>query len=76
LGVVEGVEAVAGHQLGPQGLVEAFDLAGGGRAADPGAQVGGPLFAADTVEQHLGRVGTEPAGEGLAVVGEDFLGGA
>jgi len=34
----EGVEAVAGEQLGPQRLVEAFDLAGGGRATDLGAQ--------------------------------------
>ena len=38
LGMGEGVEAVAGEQLGPQGLVEAFDLAGGGRATDLGAQ--------------------------------------
>ena len=57
LGVVEGVEAAAGEQLGPQGLVESLDLAGGGRAADPGEQVGDLLFAADAVEQHLGRVG-------------------
>jgi hypothetical protein len=76
LGLGQGVEAVAGQQLGSEGLVEAFDLAGGGRAADPGEQVGDPLFAADTVEQHLGRVGAESAGEHLAVVGEDFLGGA
>jgi hypothetical protein len=38
--------------------------------------VGDPLFAAAAVEQHLGRVGAEAAGEDLAVVGEDFLGGA
>jgi hypothetical protein len=56
--------------------VEAFDLAGGGRAADPGEPVGDALFAAEAVEQHLGRMGAEPAGEDLAVVGEDFLGGA
>ena len=34
-GVVEGVEPAAAQQFGPEGLVEAFDLAGGGRAADP-----------------------------------------
>jgi len=56
---------VAGQQLGPQGLVEPFDLAGGGRAADPGAPVGDAVFAADTVEQDLGRMGAEPAGEDL-----------
>jgi hypothetical protein len=39
LGLGEGVEPAAGQQLGPQGLVEAFDLAGGGRAADSGAQM-------------------------------------
>jgi hypothetical protein len=56
--------------------VEAFDLAGGGRAADAGEPVGDALFAADAVEQDLGWVGAEAAGEDLAVVGEDFLGGA
>jgi hypothetical protein len=53
----ERLEPAAREQLGPQGLVEAFDLAGGGRAADPGKPVSNPLFAADAVEQHLGRVG-------------------
>jgi hypothetical protein len=76
LGLGQGVEAAAGEQLGSQGLVEAFDLAGGGRAADAGEPVGDALFAADGVEQDLGWVGAEAAGEDLAVVGEDFLGGA
>ncbi len=40
--------------------MEGFDLAGG-RAANPGEQVGERLFAADAVEQHLGRVGAESA---------------
>jgi hypothetical protein len=73
LGVVEGVEAAAGQQLSPQGLVEAFDLAGGGRAADPGAPVGDAVVAADTVEQHLAGMGAGPAGEDLAVVGQQLL---
>jgi hypothetical protein len=57
LGLGQGVEAAAGQQRSPQRLVEGFDLAGGGRAADPGAPVGGAVFAAGAVEQHLGRVG-------------------
>jgi hypothetical protein len=61
----QALEALAGEQLGPKRLVEAFDLAGGGRAADPGTQVGDALLAADAVEQHLGRVRAEPAGEHL-----------
>jgi hypothetical protein len=58
LGLGEGVEAAACEQLGLQRLVEPFDLAGGGRAADPGEPVGDLLFAADAVEQDLGRVGS------------------
>ncbi|HEU4397321.1 MAG TPA: hypothetical protein VFU54_05720 [Actinomycetota bacterium] len=73
MGLGQGVEAAAGQQLGSEGLVEAFDLAGGGRAADAGEPVGDPLFAADAVEQHLGRVGAEPAGEHLAVIGQQLL---
>jgi hypothetical protein len=40
----------------------------------PGTQMGDALLAADAVEQHLGRVRTEPTGEHLAVVGEDLVG--
>jgi hypothetical protein len=73
LGVVGRVEAATGQQLGPEGLVESFDLAGGGRAADPGEQVGDATLAAAAVEQHLTRVGAEPAGEDFAVVGQQLL---
>jgi hypothetical protein len=66
----------ARRHAGPQGLVEAFDLAGGGRAADPSAHVGDVVFGADAVEQDLGRVRAEAAGDRLGVVGEDFLGDA
>jgi hypothetical protein len=69
----EGVEAAAGQQLGSQGLVEGFDLAGGGRAADAGEPVGDPLLAADAVEQHLAGVGAKAPGEDLAVVGQQLL---
>jgi hypothetical protein len=65
----EGVEAAAGQQLGSEGLVEAFDLAGGGRAADSGEPVGDATFAADTVEEHFAGMGAEPAGEDLAIIG-------
>ena len=33
-----------------------------------------PVLAADPIEQHLGVLQAEPAGEDLAVVGEDLLG--
>jgi hypothetical protein len=66
LGVVERVEAAAG-QLGWQGLVEPFDLAGGGGGTDPGEPVGDAVLAADAVEQDLGRVGAEAPGEDVAV---------
>jgi hypothetical protein len=36
--------------------------------------VGDAVLAADAVEQHLGRVRAEPAGEHLAVVREDLVG--
>jgi hypothetical protein len=59
LGLGEGVEAAAGEQLGPQGLVELFDLAGGGRAADAGEPVGDPLLAADACPEPEGpRIAT------------------
>jgi hypothetical protein len=60
-----------GQQLGPQGLVEAFDLAGGGRAADAGEPMGDGVLPADPVEHDLGRAGlAEPAGELAAIVGQ------
>jgi hypothetical protein len=74
LGQGQRFEPAAGQQLGPQGLVEAFDLAGGSGGADAGEPVADALFAADAVEQDLGRVGAEAAGEHLAVVGEHLLG--
>jgi hypothetical protein len=67
LGSSQALEALPGDQLGPQGLMEAFDLAGGGWAADPSAQVGDAVLAADAIKQPLGRVGTKPAGEDLAI---------
>jgi hypothetical protein len=57
LGLLEGFEPAAGQQLSSEGLVEAFDLAGRGRTADAGEQVGDAPLAADAVEQHFARVG-------------------
>jgi hypothetical protein len=65
LGLGEGVKASAAQQLNSQGLVEAFDLAGGGRAADPGEQVGDALFAAGCVPSAASwpwRAGGDEAG--------------
>jgi hypothetical protein len=56
--------------------VEAFDLAGGGRAPGRGEAVGDAVLAADAVEQHLPRMGGEAAGEHLAIVSEQLLGHA
>jgi hypothetical protein len=73
LGLGQTGETLAGEQLDPKRLVEAFDLAGRGRAADPGAQMGDAVLAADPIEQDLGRVRAEPAGEHLAVVGQHLI---
>ena len=65
LRLVQVDEAPTGQQLGPQRLVDPLNLAGGGRAADPGAPMGDAVLAADAVKPHLGRVRAEPAGEDL-----------
>ena len=63
-----------GQQLGPEGLVEPLHLAGGGRRPYPGQPVGDAVLPQDPLEHHLGRAGlAEPAGELLAVVGQDLL---
>src|SRR5665647_1248947 len=67
-------EDAAAKELAAQRLVEALNLAGGGRAARRGEQVADAVLAADAVEEHLARAGAEAAGEHLAVVGENLLG--
>jgi len=60
------------EQFPAQREVEAFDLAGRGRRRRLGQPVGDPVVPADLVEQHLTAL-AEPAGELLAVVGQDLL---
>ena len=74
LGSSEVGEHPAGQELGAQGAVETLDLAGRGRRAGRGEPMGDAVLPADLVEQHLGLRPAEPAGEHLAVVGEDLLG--
>src|SRR6266702_2858276 len=64
------------QQFSLEGLVEAFDLPGGGRGVDLGEPVSDPVLPADPVKQHLHRHAglVEPAGEHLAVVGQHLLG--
>ncbi len=64
------------QQFSLEGLVQAFDLPGGGRGVDLGEPVSDPVLPADPVKQHLHRHAglVEPAGEHLAVVGQHLLG--
>jgi hypothetical protein len=76
LGGEQGLEGrVVAQQLAAQRLVEALDLAGGGRAGGLGEAVGDAVVAADPVEQDLAAA-AEAVGELLAVVGEDLVGDA
>ena len=56
--------------------MEPLDLAGRGRRPGRGEQVLDAVLPTDPVEQHLHRRVVEPAGEHLAVVGQDLLGHA
>ena len=62
-----------GVELDPQGAVEPFDLARRGRGPRLGQQMLDAVLPADPVEQHLHRRVAEPAGEHLAVIGQDLL---
>jgi hypothetical protein len=64
----------ASREFGAHTAVEAFDLAGSGRAARLGQKVLDPAFPADSIKEHLDRRMVEPAGEYLAVIGQDLLG--
>ena len=52
--------------------MEPLDLARGGRRPRRGQQVLDAVLPADPIEQHLTGAGPEPAGEHLAVVGQDL----
>jgi len=53
--------------------VEPLDLAGRGGRSGGGGAMRDAVLAADPVEQHLDRLGAEPPGEALAVVGQDLI---
>ena len=74
MGLLEGAEAPVDQELLAKGLVEPLDLAGRGRRPRRGVAMCDPVLPQDPVEQHLDRLGTEPSGEDLAVVGEDLIG--
>ena len=55
--------------------MEPLDLAGRGRRPWRGEQVPDAVLPTDPIEEHLTVPATEPAGEHLAVVGQDLLRG-
>src|SRR5439155_764655 len=69
LGCLQGLEHLPGVELDSKRLVEALDLARGGRRAWLGEDVVDPVLPANAVEQHLDRGLGEAASEDLAVVG-------
>src|ERR1700736_5949069 len=62
-------EHLPGVELDSEGLVEALDLAGGGRRVRRREQVVDPVLATDPVEEHLDRWLGKAPGEDLSVVG-------
>ena len=72
LGVLDRVEHPPGEELAAQRLVEPLDLARRRRRPRRGQQVLDAVLPADPIEQHLTGPGPEPAGEHLAVVGQDL----
>jgi hypothetical protein len=74
LGVLDAGERPADvEQFQLQGLVQPLNLPGGRGRAGPGQPLGDAVLPAGPLEHHLGRAGLpEPAGELLAVAGEDF----
>jgi hypothetical protein len=67
-------ERPIGQELPAEALVEALDLAGGGGRSDRGVTMGDAVLPADPVEHDFHRLGPEPSGEALAVVGQDLVG--
>ncbi len=53
--------------------MQTLDLSGGRRRIGGGEDVSDPVVEADAVEQHVGGLASQPAGEDLAVVGQDLL---
>src|SRR5918994_5774029 len=74
LGGLERGERPAVQELLTQALVESFDLARRGGRTHGGVTMRDAVLPADSVEQHLYGLRPEPAGEYLAVVGQDLVG--
>jgi hypothetical protein len=74
LRVGDRAERLAVEELGAQRAMEPLDLARRGRRPRRGEDVADAVLSADPIEQHFTRAGTEPAGEHLAVVGQDLRG--
>ena len=76
LGLLEAREPPALQQLLADRLVQALDLAGRCGRVRRGEQVADPVVHTDPVEGDGRRLVSEPAGEDLAVVGQDLIGRA
>jgi hypothetical protein len=74
LGLLHRGEGGSSEELLAHRLVQPLDLPRGGRRVGGGEEVADPVVQADPVEQHIGRLSTELAGEDLAVVREDRSG--
>ena len=73
LGGSQRSEHPVGAELGPDRAMEPFNLAGRSRRPRLGQQMFDAVLPADPVKQRLHRRPVEPAGEHLAVVGQDLL---
>jgi hypothetical protein len=69
-----GERCLVAEEFRAQAAVKPLDLAGRGETARLGQQMLDPVLAADRIKEHLHRRMMEPAGEHLAVIGQDLLG--
>src|SRR6201985_3343835 len=63
------------EEFGPHTAMKPLNLARGGRRSGLSQQMLDPVFAADPIKEHLDDRVVEPAGEHLAVIGQDLFGG-
>jgi hypothetical protein len=73
-GVVDRREHLAGQELGPHRLMPPLDVARRRRRPRRRQKMPDRVLPTDPVKQHLTGAGREPAGEHLAVIGQDLLG--
>lgn len=67
------LEALLREELLSHRLVQPLDLARRGRRIGGGEEMTDPVVEADAIEQHVGGLVGEPAGEDLAVIGQDLF---